>query len=64
MENAIRYIRIDFEGDTKDLINHLSMNGYSFGFDSMAESLFVLEDEIYYVITIMDDREIKYQIEK
>ena len=66
MENAIKYIRYDLadDTDTGELINHLSMNGYGFGFDSKANALFVVEDEAAYVETIMADNDVVYEREE
>lgn len=62
MDECLRYIRYDLakETDTIELLSHLSMNGYEYGFDAKQNALFVLEDEASYVETIMADRKIIY----
>ena len=44
--------------DLNELENHLSMNGYNFGFDRNRNLLFVSMDEFDYVETILHDRRI------
>ena len=44
--------------DLKELENHLSMNGYSFGIDKSRNLLFVPIDDFDYVEEILDDRNI------
>jgi hypothetical protein len=44
--------------DLKELESHLSMNGYTFGIDKSKNLLFVLAEEVGYVETILDDRNI------
>lgn len=62
MDEYLRYIRYDLakETDTIELISHLSMNGYEYGFDMKSYSLFIYEEEMAYVETIMNDRKIIY----
>ena len=43
-----------------EVTEHLSMNGYTF--ETNGENiLFVFNEEIYYVLTILNDREIEYK---
>lgn len=44
--------------DLKELENHLSMNGYSFGIDKSRNLLFVPIDDFDYVEEILADRNI------
>lgn len=44
--------------DLEELENHLSMNGYDFGIDKSRNLLFVFVEEVDYVETILDDRNI------
>ena len=46
--------------DLEELENHLSMNGYDFGIDKSRNLLFVFVEEVDYVETILDDRNIIY----
>ena len=42
----------------EELENHLSMNGYNFGIDKSRNLLFVYVEEVDYVETILNDRNI------
>lgn len=72
MENGnrefITYICIEVLNSSSsavwEVINHLSMNGYKFGYDSYAGNLFVYDEELAYVETILEDRGIDYRIEE
>lgn len=55
-------IKIVYCADMKELENHLSMNGYSFGIDNNRSLLFVFIEEFDYVKTILEDRDIIYKI--
>ena len=44
--------------DLEELENHLSMNGYNFGIDKSRNLLFVYVEEVDYVETILNDRNI------
>lgn len=55
-------IRINANADLKELEEHLSMNGYDFGVDKGRNLLFVFFDEIDYVETILEDRDIEYEV--
>ena len=44
--------------DLEELENHLSMNGYNFGIDKSRNLLFVYIEEVDYVETILNDRNI------
>ena len=44
------------------LEQHLSMNGYTFGFDAVRKMLFVFVDELDYVRTILEDRGIQHEV--
>lgn len=46
--------------DLGELEMHLSVNGYNFGIDKSRNLLFVCVDEIDYVETILNDRNIIY----
>ena len=46
--------------DLEELENHLSMNGYDFGIDKSRNLLFVFVEEVDYVETILNDRNIIY----
>jgi hypothetical protein len=46
----------------EELENHLSMNGYDFGIDKSRNILFVFADEVDYVKTILEDRDIVYGV--
>lgn len=64
MREFIEYaniIIIDNTADLEELENHLSMNGYDFGIDKKRGLLFVNMEEINYVETILEDRDIEYE---
>lgn len=64
MREFIEYaniIIIDANADLQELENHLSMNGYDFGIDKKRKLLFVNVEEINYIETILEDRDIKYE---
>lgn len=50
--------------DMEELENHLYMNGYDFGIDQNRNLLFVYEEEIEYVETILADRNIAYEVKE
>ena len=50
--------------DLEELENNLSMNGYDFGIDKRRNLLFVFIDEVDYVKTILEDRDIVYGVKK
>ena len=62
MSEPLKYFRYDLAKDTDaiELISHLSMNGYEYGFDMKSYSLFIYEEEMTEVETIMNDRKIIY----
>lgn len=62
MREFIEYvgILIDVDTDFDELENHLSMNGYNFGLDRRKNLLFVYIEEVDYVETILEDRNILY----
>lgn len=64
-EDVLKYVRYELvDGtDTDELIKHLDMNGYRFGFDSRSNALFVWDEEADYVETILEDRSIFYEKE-
>ena len=66
MREFIEYVCIVIHGcaDMEELENHLSMNGYNFGIDKNRNRLFVHIDEIDYVETILEDREIVYSVKE
>lgn len=64
MREFVEYVNIiiiDPNADMEELEKHLSMNGYDFGIDKKRDSLFVNIEEINYVETILEDRNIKYE---
>lgn len=62
MREFIEYVSILYHGETdiEELKNHLSMNGYDFGIDERKCLLFVNIEEVDYVETILEDRNILY----
>lgn len=62
MREFIEYVSILYHGETdiEELNNHLSMNGYDFGIDTKRNLLFVNIEEVDYVETILEDRNILY----
>lgn len=46
--------------DLEELERHLSMNGCDFGIDKSRNLLFVFIDEVEYVETILNDRNVVY----
>lgn len=64
MRDFVEYanIRISKDTDMEELENHLSMNGYDFGIDKSRNLLFVLGEEVDYVETILQDRNIYYEV--
>ena len=61
---CVKYVEIFLrtDKDLEELKYHLSMNGYNFKFDKIRNLLFVDEDEIAYVETILKDRDIIYDV--
>lgn len=44
-----------------ELTEHLAMNGYTF--DTNGENIiFIYDDELNYLLTILDDRNLKYEV--
>ena len=64
MREFIEYICICLHCDTdfEELENHLAWNGYNFGIDKRLCRLFVFIDEVDYVETILNDRDIIYEV--
>lgn len=64
MRDFVEYVRIDIRPgtDLTELEEHLSMNGYHFGIDKGRSLLFVYLDELDYVETILEDRDIIYDV--
>ena len=64
MREFVEYVSIYLHGDAdlEELENHLSMNGYDFGIDKNRNLLFVFIEEVDYVETILDDRNIIYDV--
>ena len=62
MREFIEYVCIFLHvgTDLEELENHLSMNGYNFGIDKSRNLLFVYIEEVDYIETILDDRNINY----
>lgn len=52
------YDKITIMADTAFIINHLSMNGYSF--EAIGQNLYVFEDETPYVEEILSEYNIRY----
>ena len=50
--------------DMEELESHLSMNGYDFGIDKRRHLLFVFIEELAYVETILEDRNIYYGVKE
>ena len=57
-----KYLLSLCDGDTNELIHHLTMNGYPFGYDHDKRVLEIDEDHLYETITILNDRGISYEI--
>lgn len=66
MREFVEYVSIFLHDgtDMEELENHLSMNGYDFGIDKNRNLLFVFIDEVDYVETILEDRNIVYGIKE
>ena len=66
MREFVEYvcIVIGVGADVAELENHLCMNGYDFGIDQNRNLLFVYEEEIEYVETILSDRDITYEVKE
>lgn len=62
MKEYVEYvnIHIDKSADVEELDTHLSRNGYDFGIDLARNFLFVNIEEVPYVETILEDRNISY----
>ncbi len=63
MREFVEYVSIAMSAnaDINELDNHLSMNGYDFGIDRKRNLLFVNMEEVDYVETILEDRDIEYE---
>lgn len=63
MREFIEYanIIISADADIEELENHLYMNGYDFGIDKKRNLLFVNFEEVDYVETILEDRDIEFK---
>ncbi len=48
--------------DLLELQNHLSLNGYHFNIDSKNGDILLFDEELSYLITILEDRNIEYEI--
>lgn len=55
------YAKIDIYSGANELENHLNMNGYHF--TRIGNEFFILEDEVAYVKTIMDENNVTYTSE-
>ena len=62
LENSIRYYKVRVDGEVSDITEHLEMNGYDFDTND-ADSIFISEEEIEYLMTILDDRGYDYVVE-
>ena len=60
MGNYVEYVNIHISADMEELDTHLSRNGYDFGIDLERNFLFVNIEEVPYVETILEDRNIAY----
>jgi hypothetical protein len=64
MDEIVKYanILLKHDADMEELEIHLSRNGYDFGIDKKRNILFVFADEVDYVKTILEDRDIVYGV--
>ena len=64
MNNYAEYVKIILHKNTDmdELENHLFMNGYDIGIDRKRKFLFPSFDELAYVETILEDRNIIYLV--
>lgn len=64
MREFVEYVNIIIDGnaDVEELEKHLSMNGYDFGIDKKRNLLFVNMEEVDYVETILEDRDIDFEV--
>ena len=53
-------VRLKDKSQMGDLTEHLAMNGYTFDTNG-EDTLFIFEEEIDYVETIMSDHEIEFE---
>lgn len=59
---AIRILKFDdFENEWSELTEHLAMNGYTYDTNGDA-TLFVYDEEFAYVMTIIEDRGLMYEV--
>ena len=56
-----RWQRKEWENKWSELTEHLAMNGYTYDTNGK-DTLFVYYDEFEYVLTIIEDRELEYEI--
>lgn len=57
---AVKLIGSNVKENMDEVTEHLSMNGYTF--DTNGEDvLFIYDEEIDYVITMLDDRDIEWE---
>ena len=62
MKEYVEYVNIIIEDNVNvdELDQHLSRNGYDFGIDRKRNLMFVNIEEVPYVETILEDRNIPY----
>ena len=48
--------------DLLELQSHLSLNGYHFNIDYKYNCILLFDEELSYLITILEDRNIEYEI--
>ena len=62
MFKADGYLINNFQEDVMDeLTEHLAMNGYTFETNG-EDTIFIYEEEFGYLLTILDDRNLKYEL--
>lgn len=62
MHRTDGYMINDFNAEVMDeLTEHLSMNGYTFDTNG-DDVIFIYEDEVGYLLTILEDRNLKYEV--
>lgn len=57
---AVKLIGSNVKENMNEVTEHLSMNGYTFDTNG-EDTLFIYDEEIDYVITILNDRDIEWE---
>lgn len=57
---AVKLIGSNVKENIDEVTEHLSMNGYTFDTNG-EDTLFIYDEEIDYVITILNDRDIEWE---